>query len=670
MRRPDVRDVNRLVRANDSRLLAPPNQKNADQQARKFGTTTADLLKPPGYKKNIEAIANGMLPQKLQRDRKEWTRPEFNKWLQAALPSNSNIGKVQSLFIAMANLRDDKNKSRHTEVFAEEVAKRILMRMGADILPLRKKGSGALDLVAVLDGKLIVIEAKGGGSPLEWAYAQDDAGDWHWVQQGSLVYLRYKLREHAEILKLLKTFKKGKYKDLAERLENGTATVEYSKVHAQYEGKLGNRKLGDVTFTRFDLGVEQTGLVSKPPPGSKKKPSTGSRKNGTYNPPMSDAEKSKWEARRKSVPVPGRGAGWTGRVAIVTGGAAGLFVAAAGAAGATTPGDGPQAPDQIGETGPPQGGERSPDSDILSSLKAKASEFGRMLSSFKDHVLNGLNALATMVTDAASKVSDFVSGVIDSTGAQGFIDEASKLWAEGQDLINFAMLLSPVGTVAEALTVAITVIQTLVDHWDQIRAGFDWALKNVLIPVADFFKTAFKVYITPYRVVFDLVMAGFNGMGGVVGSAVSTVQSVVAGIVMAIGGIFQKLEIHIPSLWGFGGGDFGLKPIGDAMVNWASARMADGGVVRAPGAGGSVRSSGIHVMAVIDQSVVRAAQDERRKVGYAYRPPFLHDGAMARSSAGAGSRTIDLRVPDVDSAFAQIKLLQARHDMRLESAGV
>lgn len=660
LRRADRRDINRIIKANDERYLNPPNFREAERVAQVFGTTVADLLDDPGYQKNIQAIASGVLPKKLQSRRKGgWDRPAMARWLEKAVtaqPGDARVGALKDLFENMVEYRDHKNMSRHTEVFAEEAAKRILMRMGADILPLQNHGSGTLDIVAVLNGKLIVIESKGGASDLAWAYAQDDLGDWHWVQQGSLVYLRYKLREHAEILQILKTYKDGKYEYLAHKLEHGEADVEYSKVHGDYSrGAIGNRRLGSVTFTRFDLGVSKTGLVQKPPSGSKPRP--GRR----GNPSMLKADRQAYEQQRQKVPVVGPSPSWsTARRAAAV--AAGFSVATMGAA----------APANAESLSASEGGIASSsgnsDDGLLSSLKAMATEFQRMLSSFKDQVLNGLNSLVAMVGDAASKVSGLVADIVDSTGAQALIDDAAKVWAEGQDWINLAMLLSPVGTVTAAISAAITAIQQIVAHWDQIRAGFDWVLKNVLTPVAEFFKAAFKVYITPYKVMFDLVMAGFNGMSGVVGGVVSAVMSVVAGIVKAIGEILQKLEVKIE----FGPWDysFGLKSVGDAMVSWASARMADGGLVRGASSAAPGRPSGIQVMAVIDQSVLRAARAEERKIGYAYRPPFLHDGALSRKDIGPGPRTIDLRVPDVDSAFAQIRMLQAQHDMRFNSVGV
>ncbi|MFD6398439.1 hypothetical protein [Nocardia sp. NPDC060249] len=307
------------------------------------------------------------------------------------------------------------------------------------------------------------------------------------------------------------------------------------------------------------------------------------------------------------------------------------------------------------------------DNGFFASVKVTIAEFSRMSTSFTSYVQNGLNELVVLVGGAVSAVSGFVSDIVDSAGVQAVIDKVSDDWAFAQELLNIAMLFSPVGTVAAAISAAVPIIQLIVEHWDQIRAAFDWVLKNVLTPVAEFFMAAFKVYIAPYRLAFDAVMAGFNGMGGVVGTAVGAVRSTVVGIVKAIGQIFQRLEINI----GFPvNKSFGLKSVGDAMVAWASERLADGGLVGGQRGVVPRRASGIEVMAVIDRSVLRAAQAEERKIGYAYRPPFLHDGALPRTDNGPGPRTFDVRVADVDAAFAQIRMLQAVQDARFSPVGV
>ncbi|MEC3955814.1 hypothetical protein VMT65_22465 [Nocardia sp. CDC153] len=557
------------------------------------------------------------------------------------------IDELEARFFRLRNARGTYT-NLGSEVGFEAALTYVRMHIAAaggnpkkDILISRDRGDNTFDVVAIINERLVIIEAKGG------PYAQTSTRDvsvngiTEKAYQGSRLYLADLLRVDFEFRRKLRKRMPELYDDI--RNGEGTDRIDFFKVHAKPATAKGTP--GRVLVSQAELGPDRIKFHDEP----------------IVHPKQQElARRADRHDARLDV-LQGLSTSRAARVSVLA--AAGVVIVGigAGSAGAT-----PVQADRNGSDSNASsiGSQASFGDEILAAIKVKTAEFSRMLSSLKDHVQNALSAFATMVWDAVSKVSEFASGVVDSVGAQGLIEEASKLWAEGQDLINLAMLLSPVGSVAEAISLAITVVQTLVQHWDQVRAGFDWALKNVLVPVADFFTTAFKIYITPYRVVFDAVMAGFNGMGGVVGRAVGSVKSVVGGIVRAIGEILQKLEIDAGPF-----GHFGLKPLGDLMVNWA-ARMADGGLVKAPGARGSVRPSGIHVMAVIDQSVVRVAREERRKVGYAYRPPFLHDGALVRTANGDQARTIDLRVPDVDSAFAQIKSLRAQHDVRFETAGV
>lgn len=586
----------------------------------------------------------------------------------------SSVKAIKRYGNDLTNNRSDRNaKSGQAEKVAEAVARLYIKRLDPAAEPkvLRrvkeKPGAGTIDIVAVVHGKLILIEAKTGESKLGPAIVENDIGEYDDAFQGTRIYLRAKLREDME----LRDWLESNYPNIFADLHGAGAEVGYYHLHTPLvdkKDKHGNivtdgygnpvKIIGTSTIKQFDVGPDPdpdsdfdiVNLTNPPDPQKYKKPS---RKRYEKN------------LRRLGLLTL---AGFGGGTAVLAAGA--IITPAPAGAGAIPMEQVGQLPVRTDNGDSASEGSSSSEDGILSSLTEAVAELGRLLSSFKDQVQNGLNSLSIMVGEAASNMIGFVSGIVDSAGAQTLIEEASQLWAEGQELINYAMLLSPVGTVTAAISAAITIIQQLVTHWDEIRAGFDWALKQVLEPVAEFFKAAFKVYITPYKVVFDLVMSGFNGMSGVVAGVVSTVGSVVMGIVRTIGEFLQKIDFEVA------GKHFGLKSVGDAMVSWATGRMADGGLVRAPeaarmpGAAGMRRSSGIHVMAVIDHSVLRAAQAEERKIGYAYRSPLLHDGAFVRRDSGPGARTIEVRVPNVESAFAEIKAFQARYDMRFESVGV
>ncbi|MFD3511034.1 hypothetical protein [Nocardia sp. NPDC058666] len=616
----------------------------------------SDVLARHGYVFQSIKVPGSAIPQDVQ---------EVDAMLSPRPTDSPAVERIKSYGRGFVENRRNKS-SRQTggntvgEMVSIAYLRHLIREHGGEVLlPLDgdeqlRRGAHTVDVVAIVGDKIVVIEAKANTSGLSKANVRDDHGRQWRVLQGTRLYIRYKLRQDKLFLKRLKDYDARNNTTFYETLAgHGKVKLDYLKVHAPYvdemspDGKpTGRQVIGTPTWSRFTIGSEMVDLVRSP-------------------------------KFRKLVRNPK-----AQKVGVAGGLLAVSLVTSQGVAGAAA--DPPSIVenfDAIGQglpmstensTRPGQvvegaGGDAQSDGGTLAVLKAKAVEFGRMLSSFKDHVQNGLNRLATMAGDAAAKMSAFVSDVVDSAKAQELIEKVSNDWAFAQELLNIAMLFSPVGTVAAAISAAVPIIQLIVEHWDEIRAAFDWVLKNVLTPVAEFFMTAFKVYVTPYRLVFDAVMAGFNGMGGVVGGAVGAVRSTVAGIVKAIGEIFQRLEINI----GFPvNKSFGLKSVGDAMVAWASERLADGGLVGGQGRPAPRRGSGIEVMAVIDRSVLRAAQAEERKIGYVYRPPFLHDGALPRTDNGPGPRTFDVRVADVDAAFAQIRMLQAVQDARFSPVGV
>ncbi|MFD3703328.1 hypothetical protein ACFWUP_09295 [Nocardia sp. NPDC058658] len=600
-------------------------------------------------------------------------RNEVVDWLRPRETDPPRVKEIKRWGLDFVNNRSNSNaRQKKGELVAEAVAKYHLKKLGADIMPRTRTGAGTLDIIAVLDGKLIVVEAKTGTSGLGDSLVLDDNGNYVLARQGTRLYLRAKLREDPELGEWLKKNYPGILKGLnslgAEGLDVTYYRVHSALVDAEDERGSPVKVLGASTIEQFAVG-DNINFVHPPTPlVPYKKPTREEYRQGL------SAQNTGGRRRRPSAA--------TVSAALAMGG-----LGAAATVAAAVKHESPEPNPEIVSVAvvTPLTGQSTNDGSvlpsdsaqssdlvkfgdgILSGLKSTIAECSRMATSFTSYVQNGLNDLVVMVGGAVAAVSGFVSDVIDSAGAQAIIEKVSDDWAFAQELLNIAMLFSPVGTIAAAISAAVLAIQLIVEHWDEIRAAFDWVLKNVLTPVAEFFMTAFKVYITPYRLAFDAVMAGFNGMGGVVGGAVGAVRSTVAGIVKAIGEIFQRLEINI----GFPvNKSFGLKSVGDAMVAWASERLADGGLVGGQGRPAPRRGSGIEVMAVIDRSVLRAAQAEERKIGYAYRPPFLHDGALPRTDNGPGPRTFDVRVADVDAAFAQIRMLQAVQDARFSPVGV
>ncbi|MGW0326417.1 hypothetical protein [Nocardia sp. NPDC003183] len=674
--------LNQQIQKNDRRASVANSEERQDALASRAGELNIkwDALKgvkengkvdDKGYRNTLrDALirahrADGSTPPENQELKRSW-RGKDRDWIADTLDLDENDGPnvaaVKKYGRSFLKNRDDKNaRATGGDLVGTRIAELYLEKLikdagGGAIVATGARGNETLDVVAVVGTaatgyKLVVIEAKAGSSQLQRANVHDDRGRWYKVWQGTRIYLRFKLRRDQELLHNLKTKNNGEFKHLYDALVGGKSVpLEYRLLEARYND---DRTLATPSVSRFNIGTRLS-LIKRP---------------------------ASIYAAPKGRPRSGGGRSRTGAVVGVVG-VAGAAVALHAAASFVAPSPANAAPVAT----PPERTSFEPSTDsltafseiyvsgsvedsvdnvIVAGLKASIGELARMATSFTNYVQSGLNELVTMVGAAVSVVSGFVSDVVDSVGAQAIIDKISDDWAFAQELLNIAMLFSPVGTVAAAISAAVPIIQLIVEHWDQIRAAFDWVLKNVLTPVAEFFMTAFKVYMTPYRAAFNAVMAGFNGMGGVVGTAVGTVRSTVVGIVKAIGQIFQRLEVKIPGV-----GSFGLKSVGDVMVAWASERMADGGLVGGQRGPAPRRASGIEVMAVIDRSVLRAAQAEERKIGYAYRPPFLHDGALPRTDSGPGPRTFDVRVADVDAAFAQIRMLQAVQDARFSPVGV
>ncbi|MEV4156062.1 hypothetical protein AB0J48_23855 [Nocardia salmonicida] len=567
------------------------------------------------------------------------------------------IDEWEGLFLGLRRSRESRT-GISAEVGFEAALTYVRMHIAAtggdpkrDILISRDRGNHTFDVVAVINERLVIIEAKGGsGAALTHRLVMVN-GRIQKAVQGSRLYLEDLLRIDSELRLTLRKRMPSLYKDI--RIGRGTDRIDFIKIHA-FPGT-GKRSPGRVAVSHAELGTDPIRFHNEP----------------IVNP---EAQKLAARAERRDAQLDRVEAFWQSGAAQRAGTVAtvGAVVAGAAVLGAGNAQAGSNLPNADRPPGdmlliPESASDVSSDSGILPGLKKRSSELRAMMSSFQNHAQNALNDLAIMVGGAVSTVSGFVTDILESEKVQAIIDKVSDDWAFAQELLNIAMLFSPVGTVAAAISAAVPIIQLIVEHWDQIRAAFDWVLKNVLTPVAEFFMAAFKVYIAPYRLAFDAVMAGFNGMGGVVGTVVGAVRSTVVGIVKAIGQIFQRLEINI----GFPvNKSFGLKSVGDAMVAWASERLADGGLVGGQRGAAPRRASGIEVMAVIDRSVLRAAQAEERKIGYAYRPPFLHDGALPRTDNGPGPRTFDVRVADVDAAFAQIRMLQAVQDARFSPVGV
>ncbi|WP_200170741.1 phage tail tape measure protein [Tomitella cavernea] len=105
--------------------------------------------------------------------------------------------------------------------------------------------------------------------------------------------------------------------------------------------------------------------------------------------------------------------------------------------------------------------------------------------------------------------------------------------------------------------------------WDGISGAIDFAWNNVIKPAFDFIKDGFSGVGDTFSAVGDTISGIWQG-----------IVHAVAVAVKAIGSILQK--INIPD-WVPGLGGKGLGGLGDSLVSWADAHMADGGLFRGRG---------------------------------------------------------------------------------------
>ncbi|MEC3955812.1 hypothetical protein VMT65_22455 [Nocardia sp. CDC153] len=202
--------------------------------------------------------------------------------------------------------------------------------------------------------------------------------------------------------------------------------------------------------------------------------------------------------------------------------------------------------------------------------------------------------------------NDLAKAHKESSGAQKNVEGATKNWGKSQDKLNGSMGKSTIGKIVQAIQAMIDVIVVLIANWDTVKKAFDTVKKTVLDPVGNFFKSVFSACLAPFKSIIDEVKGVFNGLGTGIGGIFDGVVHQVAVIVNAIGSVISKFDIKLPD-W-LGGASIGLGGLGNAMVGWASAHMADGGMVRGPG---GPREDRVPIMASNGEFVVNAAATAR-----------------------------------------------------------
>lgn len=276
--------------------------------------------------------------------------------------------------------------------------------------------------------------------------------------------------------------------------------------------------------------------------------------------------------------------------------------------------------------------------------------------------------------------NDLAKAHKDSSSAQKNVDGATKKWGSSQEKLNGSMGRSTIGKIMQAIQAMIDVIVVLIANWDTVKKAFDTVKKTVLDPVGNFFKSVFSACLAPFKSVIDEVKEVFSGLGSRIGGIFNGVVHQVAVIISAIGSVLGKFEIKLPD-W-LGGASIGLSGVGTAMTQWASAHMADGGMVRGPG---GPRDDRVPIMASSGEFVVNAASTARHStlleaintdtlrvsgrdaqvvasLGLSRLKPAQALPGLAATHHFDRSTTINVTTTQHDSAYARAKAVAAQRE--------
>ncbi len=170
--------------------------------------------------------------------------------------------RVQSLRDAMSDVNAAEWKSNKlTETMGNIAARDYIHRMGGEVitgLDDAATGSGTLDVVGIVGGKLVVVEAKGGGATLGTRMVDGGPDELVRVQQGTPQYLKWMLDNDPKLAQALKD------RGLLDAVRNGEMDVVYDLV--RYDPKAGRPEV-----SRFNIEDE----LFVPPDAIKKILTTG-----------------------------------------------------------------------------------------------------------------------------------------------------------------------------------------------------------------------------------------------------------------------------------------------------------------------------------------------------------------------------------------------------------
>ncbi|MFF2556480.1 hypothetical protein ACFVUS_36115 [Nocardia sp. NPDC058058] len=127
-------------------------------------------------------------------------------------------------------------------------AKDYIQQIGGKVIYVGKDTSNRLDVAGIVNGKLVVIEAKGGDAGLNAAWVPVGKDVWRYDLQGTLPYLKYKAANDRDFLEALRA---AGHPDLAAQIEAGDmGNVDYKLVTVDTHG--------NATVSGFDLNANPT----------------------------------------------------------------------------------------------------------------------------------------------------------------------------------------------------------------------------------------------------------------------------------------------------------------------------------------------------------------------------------------------------------------------------
>lgn len=155
-----------------------------------------------------------------------------------------SLAEIQHLENAMSAVnKAEYQANKLTETMGNIAARDYIHQMGGEVitgLDDAVTGAGKLDVVGIVGGKLVVVEAKGGGAHLGTRLVTGEPGQMIRVQQGTPQYLKWMLDNDPELVKALKD------RGLLETVRNGEMEVVYDLV--RYNPKVGNPQ-----WARFNI---------------------------------------------------------------------------------------------------------------------------------------------------------------------------------------------------------------------------------------------------------------------------------------------------------------------------------------------------------------------------------------------------------------------------------